>query len=408
MYYSPGLSQGFANLIEIYKERVRDLLSEVKNARVLRVREHPTTGPYVDGVTWHSIGNVEIAWNLLERGRAARSVGPTSIHAHSSSERANEACDKNRLKEGASINRSLVTLGNVISALAERGLGVSATKVRSISCPQVIQRTPMEEGGSWGCPGPPHSHQSQKAKFSQGHGPRLPFIPYRDSVLTWLLKDTLGGNSNTFMIATLSPSSTCYKESLSTMRYATRARRIVNRPVVNVDPTTTTISSLKQEIALLRQLLYYRYKDSFDRLSFGGKFSLQDSSSKITSQKPDKQKQHINNANSPKRKNATAIPPDGSSGNGTRDKGTSVLGTGQNCDLRVPGNGVNSFHCSLTHGYGHSGVTLRVLCGSLQVENTRIVKGEVVRLRDGNIIRIGSREFTFSFGHSYRNEEETA
>ena len=95
-----------------------------------------------------------------------------------------------RLREGGSINKSLVSLGTVIKQLAE-----------------------MSEKG--GRPG-------------KGH-----FIPYRDSVLTWLLKDSLGGNSRTIMITTISPAEVNYAETLSALRYANRAKNIINRPTVN-------------------------------------------------------------------------------------------------------------------------------------------------------------------------------
>ena len=65
------------------------------------------------------------------------------------------------------------------------------------------------------------------------------FVPYRDSVLTWLLKDNLGGNSKTVMVATVSPSGDNYEETLSTLRYADRAKRIENHAVVNEDPNAT-------------------------------------------------------------------------------------------------------------------------------------------------------------------------
>ncbi|XP_076666110.1 uncharacterized protein LOC143367813 isoform X2 [Andrena cerasifolii] len=116
-----------------------------------------------------------------------------------------------RLKEGANINKSLVALGNVISALAERG--------------------------------------------STGSGPGRRFIPYRDSSLTWLLKDALGGNATTIMLATISPASGSYNETAHTLRFAQRAQSVVNRPVVNEDPVARIIRELRAEVSRLRSLL---------------------------------------------------------------------------------------------------------------------------------------------------------
>jgi hypothetical protein len=102
------------------------------------------------------------------------------------SERANSTgAEGQRLKEGANINKSLTTLGLVISKLAE---GCGRKKV--------------------------------------GRGPRQ-VVPYRDSVLTWLLRENLGGNSKTAMIAAISPADINFEETLSTLRYADRAKQIV-------------------------------------------------------------------------------------------------------------------------------------------------------------------------------------
>lgn len=81
------------------------------------------------------------------------------------------------------------------------------------------------------------------------------FVPYRDSVLTWLLKDNLGGNSKTVMVATLSPAADNYEETLSTLRYADRAKRIVNHAVVNEDPNARIIRELRQEVEALKEML---------------------------------------------------------------------------------------------------------------------------------------------------------
>ena len=118
-----------------------------------------------------------------------------------------------RLKEGAHINKSLVTLGSVISALAEVSSGTE-----------------------------------NNAKKSH-------FIPYRDSVLTWLLKDSLGGNSKTIMIATISPADVNKGETLSTLRYANRAKNIINKPTVNEDANVKLIRELRAEIDRLKDIV---------------------------------------------------------------------------------------------------------------------------------------------------------
>lgn len=81
------------------------------------------------------------------------------------------------------------------------------------------------------------------------------FIPYRDSVLTWLLKDSLGGNSKTIMIAAISPADCNYGETLSTLRYANRAKNIINKPTINEDPNVKLIRELREEISKLKSMM---------------------------------------------------------------------------------------------------------------------------------------------------------
>lgn len=115
-----------------------------------------------------------------------------------------------RAKEGISINCGLLALGNVISALGDR---------------------------------------SRKALH----------VPYRDSKLTRLLQDSLGGNSRTVMIACVSPSDRDFMETLNTLKYANRARNIQNKVVINQDKSSRTIQLLRQEIQQL-QLDIMEYK----------------------------------------------------------------------------------------------------------------------------------------------------
>ncbi|XP_018789007.1 PREDICTED: kinesin-like protein unc-104 isoform X7 [Bactrocera latifrons] len=235
--------------MEIYCERVRDLLNP-KNKGNLRVREHPLLGPYVEDLSKLAVTDYQDIHDLIDEGNKARTVAATNMNETSSrshavftifftqrrhdnmtdlttekvskislvdlagSERADSTGAKGtRLKEGANINKSLTTLGKVISALAE----ISASK----------------------------NKKSKKADF----------IPYRDSVLTWLLRENLGGNSKTAMIAAISPADINYDETLSTLRYADRAKQIVCKAIVNEDANAKLIRELKEEIQKLRDLL---------------------------------------------------------------------------------------------------------------------------------------------------------
>ncbi|RHZ59964.1 hypothetical protein Glove_360g45 [Diversispora epigaea] len=232
--------------IEIYNERVRDLLNP-KNKGNLKVREHPALGPYVEDLSKLIVTSFQDVENLMDEGNKARTVAATNMNETSSrshavftllvtqkrhdtetgmdtekvarislvdlagSERANSTgATGQRLKEGANINKSLTTLGKVIAALAEQSAG-------------------------------------KKGKKGEA------FVPYRDSILTWLLKDSLGGNSKTAMIAAISPAD--YDETLSTLRYADAAKKIKNKAVVNEDPNAKLIRELKEELSLLRSKL---------------------------------------------------------------------------------------------------------------------------------------------------------
>ncbi|XP_037629057.1 kinesin-like protein KIF1B isoform X17 [Sebastes umbrosus] len=231
--------------MEIYCERVRDLLNP-KNKGNLRVREHPLLGPYVEDLSKLAVTSYTDIADLMDAGNKARTVAATNMNETSSrshavftivftqkkhdsetdlstekvskislvdlagSERADSTgATGTRLKEGANINKSLTTLGKVISALAE---------------------------------------VSKKKK-------KTDFIPYRDSVLTWLLRENLGGNSRTAMVAALSPADINYDETLSTLRYADRAKNIKCNAIINEDPNNKLVRDLKDEVARLKELL---------------------------------------------------------------------------------------------------------------------------------------------------------
>ncbi|KAK7913346.1 hypothetical protein WMY93_013557 [Mugilogobius chulae] len=234
--------QVFFSMLEIYNEQVIDLLSRGSRAAGgLRVREEQHRGFYVEGLRTVPCETAQQVEQLTEQGMRTRTTAATHMNANSSrshmlislqlkqifskesttkqsninlvdlagSERQKlSGSEADRLKEGTAINLSLTTLGNVISALADVAVGK-----------------------------------------------KVVHIPYRESVLTKLLQSALGGNSRTVMIATLSPADICYEESLSTLRYAERAKRIQNRAVVNESPTERLVKELKAENVRLLQRL---------------------------------------------------------------------------------------------------------------------------------------------------------
>ncbi|XP_028611140.1 kinesin-like protein KIF28P [Grammomys surdaster] len=222
------------SMLEIYNEQIRDLLSRTTAPGRLRVREDPQLGFFVEGLKWAPCEDYAQIEKLVEQGSKIRMTASTNMNASSSrshlliaiqvkqvfldialtkqssinmvdlagSERQRSSgSEGDRLREGSRVNLSLTSLGNVISALADLAMGK-----------------------------------------------KVLHIPYRDSVLTKLLQSALGGNSRTTLLAALSPADICYEETLSTLRYAERAKKVRNRAVINTCPLVRTS---KAENALL-------------------------------------------------------------------------------------------------------------------------------------------------------------
>ncbi|KAM4587766.1 kinesin-like protein KIF17 isoform 2-T4 [Odontesthes bonariensis] len=228
-----------ASYLEIYNEEIRDLLGSDTKQR-MELKEHPEHGVYVRDLSMHTVHSVGECERIIEQGWGNRAVGYTLMNKDSSrshsiftihleicntdadgsnhlragklnlvdlagSERQSKTgATGERLREATKINLSLSALGNVISALVDG---------------------------------------------------RSKYIPYRDSKLTRLLQDSLGGNTRTLMIACLSPADNNYEESLSTLRYANRAKSIQNRPRINEDPKDALLREYQEEIKNLRALI---------------------------------------------------------------------------------------------------------------------------------------------------------
>lgn len=226
--------------LEIYNEEILDLLcSSREKATQINIREDPKEGIKIVGLTEKTVLVASDTVSCLEQGNNSRTVASTAMNSQSSRSHAiftisieqRKKNDKNssfrsklhlvdlagserqkktkaegdRLREGININRGLLCLGNVISALGD------------------------DKKGN--------------------------FVPYRDSKLTRLLQDSLGGNSHTLMIACVSPADSNLEETLNTLRYADRARKIKNKPIINIDPQAAELNHLKQQVQQLQILL---------------------------------------------------------------------------------------------------------------------------------------------------------
>ena len=234
------------SMLEIYNEKVQDLLipADKRPQGGLKVRESKVLGIFVEGLTKHPVTSYKEISNKMDEGYRNRTIGSTLMNATSSrahtiviiefrqvttvgkrkseklsminlvdlagSERAGSTgATGDRLKEGCNINKSLLVLGNVINALADKAIG----KKKNV----------------------------------------LP--PYRDSALTRILQNALGGNSKTVMICALSPADCNYEETLSTLRYADRAKKIQNKAVINESEQDKMIRLLKDENTGLKKMI---------------------------------------------------------------------------------------------------------------------------------------------------------
>nr|PIL98797.1 putative Chromosome-associated kinesin KLP1 [Toxoplasma gondii COUG] len=234
------------SMLEVYNEHVHDLLIKpsTRPPGGLEIRESKVLGIFVEGLSKRAVNSYAGIQKIVDEGTSNRSIGATLMNATSS--RAHTVVsielhqvttmngkqgrrisvihlvdlagsEKNdqtqaigdRLKEGCAINKSLSALGNVISALADKAAGKDKGRV----------------------------------------------VPYRDSKLTRLLQNALGGSCKTIMLCALSPASSNYDETLSTLRYADRAKQVKNFAVVNEDPTLRLIRELREENEKLRALL---------------------------------------------------------------------------------------------------------------------------------------------------------
>eukprot|EP00294_Goniomonas_avonlea_P015537 CAMPEP_0114560800 /NCGR_PEP_ID=MMETSP0114-20121206/11653_1 /TAXON_ID=31324 /ORGANISM="Goniomonas sp, Strain m" /LENGTH=1366 /DNA_ID=CAMNT_0001746371 /DNA_START=50 /DNA_END=4147 /DNA_ORIENTATION=+ len=254
-----------AAMLEIYNDHIRDLFNPRNSAGWnLRVREHPKSGPFVEGLSWLVAKDLTEIGQMLETGYKARTVAATHMNDESSRSHAifqvlftqtetTQIEDKGQSRKRKTSKMSKIslvdlagserygteTLNTVEQQRQAEGRHINKSLSTLANCIYALYRA------------------AKNSNNSKIH------VPYRDSSLTWLLRESLGGNARTVMMAAISPADICYEESLSTLRYASRAKRIRTHAVINEDINEKIIRELRAEINQLREELK-AYQSSID------------------------------------------------------------------------------------------------------------------------------------------------
>ncbi|RLN54219.1 hypothetical protein BBJ29_008865 [Phytophthora kernoviae] len=231
-----------ASYLEIYNEEIRDLLSkDPKNA--LDLKENADSGVFVKGLTAQVVKDTAEIDHVMQTGKKNRSVGATLMNQTSSR------------------SHSIFTI--VVECLSEGTAGSDGKDHVCVGKLNLVDLAGSERQSKTGATGD-RLQEANKINLSLSAlgnvisalvDGKSKHIPYRDSKLTRLLQDSLGGNTKTVMIANCGPADYNYEETLTTLRYASRAKNIKNKPKINEDPKDAMIREFQEEIEALKAKL---------------------------------------------------------------------------------------------------------------------------------------------------------
>lgn len=232
---------------EVYNEKVRDLFNrkaKVGDEVAPKIRQHPTRGVYVEGLISKEVSTADMTKNLIERGTKERAMAETKMNAHSSRSHAvfqiriTQADPMKGTQKISLIN--LVDLAGSEKISQSGATGKVADEAKAINLSLTTLRKVFDV-----------LIENSKMRHKKNH--RLP--PFRESVLTHCLSDSLGGNSRTMMIATISPHEANLEDTLGTLRYALKAKSIVCDAHVNEERSAVMMDHMRSEIMALQEKL---------------------------------------------------------------------------------------------------------------------------------------------------------
>lgn len=222
--------------VEIYDEKIYDLLN-INNFDKIEVKEHPKKGIYIDNATLVAVSDYNKMKLFIDKGNQARTVGETKMNRESSRSHAiltiyiEQSTNKGILRSKINLVDLAGSERVKRSGVTGKGLKEAAAINQSLSTLSRVIETIVD-------------NQTNKKK-------QIP--PFRESKLTMMLKECIGGNSKTIMIANISPASDSIEETMSTLNYANSVKKIINNVQINIENNTSLVESLQQEIENLKK-----------------------------------------------------------------------------------------------------------------------------------------------------------
>lgn len=234
-----------ASYLEIYCERAKDLLT--KDGSDLQVRSTPERGVFIEGLTIHKITTVKDVYKLLNQGAKNRAVACTNLNAHSSRSHAIFTMNYTETMFASGGDQKVQTRSKTSRVYLVDLAGSERVKLSGVTGSGLDEAKKINQS---------LTTLGRIIDMLADRKPNKPCaLPVRESMLTWLLGDSLGGNSKTVMLAAVSPSAASYDETLSTLRYAARTKCIINETSINETMDLKLMEELRGQIDDLQVML---------------------------------------------------------------------------------------------------------------------------------------------------------